>query len=1053
MGQERVLPNRGAGSLEDTTTPQNTPSSTSDDLVHEIEKAGSPVVKGEDQPSAHRRRSLTSVKVKVEDPKVLHHVVLIDKKTRVEATLDITAQHTLSWKSPITFDGVSLPQASCNLYTFPLCCALGGTDTGIKFTPNGGQLKVLNQLLIALATDEACPFFFKQDEVGAFVMHAIVVCNTDPSLEVSAEIYRRVPKLLTQTHVLHRAGFPLFTGESSFHICCVNRREDLLCELLQLALDKLTHLEVTVVLASQATGVFFGGPPMRWYGGTPLGYACSFGLRKAVQAMLVSGVVSLNDPAGACQMTGMMPIHVVAANGLKSMYDWMTKDLGEELRADVTATVRMGSQVSLGLYQLSPMQVAVRVGNHAMFKHLLRRQCSVLWVWGPVTQYSINLIGVDSAGVGSGDVMELVGRFDAAKETTTLLLDSFMQGFIYQLFRLKWTKFGARIHHARCLIDILGLLLIITMAMRMKLNPSFETQTEIRPIAIAILLLIVFCVEEELRRARLFWQNEQAKLPPPPPKPTPTPGRRNLSLKAAIHMVNVSNHDGAAALLSTVKAAQAMDAAKAQAALRATLKAAPHLDTNLVGVKGTSIDIKGKEKITTSAGLSTETMVKLTMRFVNEHGGTNFAIAATFTIASCILLLCIDFPDISEPVDDYSNYTSNFTSNLSSGLAGVGRRLKAGGGSGGGDGGEPVDSEDDAVADLDFSPYGDGAEEFPGVLWFTLSFSIFFTMVHVATRLVTPFDSLNVFMLSVSKVFKNDLKIFIILFGYFLLTFYFLLFVLYPRTNGELPMLAQMNTFHATIDMLLQLALMGAGGIFDLSPELFEPLSTTQYVDFFVFYVAYYFYVLLALILLLNLLIAMLSFTFEETREESTLQCRTDFSQFILQLELQAVALGMDAKVGEILADGNRVFNFRSVVGGEGSYGAGAVSDGAAGGSNPFDVILADPLARVERDLNDFRVHIAAKLEELLGMHGASHGASMHAPPQKEFKKELAPAPATMRAPHKTGIQTGTNGLLKSPKPERRTSAEGGKDILIAPASAPDADSFTSSMMVSSVLE
>jgi hypothetical protein len=176
-------------------------------------------------------------------------------------------------------------------------------------------------------------------------------------------------------------------------------------------------------------------------------------------------------------------------------------------------------------------------------------------------------------------------------------------------------------------------------------------------------------------------------------------------------------------------------------------------------------------------------------------------------------------------------------------------------------------------------------------------------------------------------------------------------------------MMDQMNTFHQTVEMLLQLALLGAGGTFDLSLELFEPLSTTQYVDFVIFYVAYYFYVLLALILLLNLLIAMLSFTFEETRSESTLQCRTAFSKFVLQLELQATALGWDARVGETVADGSRVFNFRSVVGGEGSYGGGAVSDGA-GGNNPFDVILTDPLARVERDLGA----VSAKLEELIAM-------------------------------------------------------------------------------------
>ena len=891
MGQERILPNRGERG-------DDTSDNVVHELIHEIEKGSSSprVVNGDEPPSRLSENHTTMLKVV--EPHKLHHVALIGNTIPVEATLDTTAQHTLSWKSSITFDGATLPKASCNLYTFPLCCALGGTNDGIKFTPTGGQLKVLKQLLIALAIDEACPFFFQQDEVGAFVMHAIVVCNTEPALELSAEIYRRVPKLLTQTHVLHRAGFPLFTGESSFHICCVNRREDLLCELLQRALDNLTRQEVAVVLGSQATGVFFGGPPMRWYGGSPLGYACSFGLRKAVQAMLVSGVVSLNDPAGACQMTGMMPIHVVAANGLTSMYDWMTKDLAEEHRADVTATARLGTQVSLGLYQLSPMQVAVRVGDHTMFKHLLRRQCSVLWVWGPVTQYSINLLGVDSAGDGSGDVMELVGRFDATKETTTLLLDSFMQGFIYELFRLKWSKFGSRIHYARVLVDIIGLLLMITMAMRMKLDPSLETQIEARPIAIVVLIIIAFGVEEELRRARLFWQNEREKMPAPENAP-------------------MEQESGSIS------------------------SAAP-------------------------AGLSTRTMVKLTIRFVHEHGGTLYVIAAAFTITSCILMLCVDFPDFHRLIEDSSNSTSNHTSNLTSGLAGVGRRLKAGGG--------PMDIVD-TVDESESDPYGDGAEEFPGVLWFSLSFSIFFTMVYVANKLVTPFDSLNVFMLSVSKVFKNDLKIFIILFGYFLLTFYFLLFVLFPRTSGKLPMMDQMNTFHQTVEMLLQLALLGAGGTFDLSLELFEPLSTTQYVDFVIFYVAYYFYVLLALILLLNLLIAMLSFTFEETRSESTLQCRTAFSKFVLQLELQATALGRDAKVGETVADGSRVFNFRSVVGGEGSYGGGAKFDGA-GGSNPFDVILTDPLARVERDLgavSSKQDRFEKRLEELIAMQ-APHG-------------------------------------------------------------------------------
>ena len=40
-------------------------------------------------------------------------------------------------------------------------------------------------------------------------------------------------------------------------------------------------------------GVFFNEMPMRFYGGTPLAYACCFDLRECVQQMLESGLVSL----------------------------------------------------------------------------------------------------------------------------------------------------------------------------------------------------------------------------------------------------------------------------------------------------------------------------------------------------------------------------------------------------------------------------------------------------------------------------------------------------------------------------------------------------------------------------------------------------------------------------------------------------------------------------------------------------------------------------------------------------------------------------------------
>ena len=53
-----------------------------------------------------------------------------------------------------------------------------------------------------------------------------------------------------------------------------------------------------------------------------------------------------------------------------------------------------------------------------------------------------------------------------------------------------------------------------------------------------------------------------------------------------------------------------------------------------------------------------------------------------------------------------------------------------------------------------------------------------------------------------------------------------------------------------------------------------DNLSAWQYVDLSIFLLLYLIFILMSIILLLNPLIAMLSFSFEGVREESTLKCR-----------------------------------------------------------------------------------------------------------------------------------------------------------------------------------
>lgn len=79
--------------------------------------------------------------------------------------------------------------------------------------------------------------------------------------------------------------------------------------------------------------------------------------------MLDTGVVNLNDRNDACVLTGFLPIHAIVANGRLDMFDWMTRELPRELRADGearTATGRLGYRMSA----LTPVQLAALLGDH-----------------------------------------------------------------------------------------------------------------------------------------------------------------------------------------------------------------------------------------------------------------------------------------------------------------------------------------------------------------------------------------------------------------------------------------------------------------------------------------------------------------------------------------------------------------------------------------------------------------------------------------------------------------------------------------------------------------
>ena len=111
-------------------------------------------------------------------------------------------------------------------------------------------------------------------------------------------------------------------------------------------------------------------------------------------------------------------------------------------------------------------------------QYILRCQSKVDWVWGPVTQLSLDLDGIDSLGETNNDVMELVAVIGADPRTQEMLLEDFMQGFLHKLFDQKRKQFGFTFHVAMRIFDGLYLIGLMTLMFGMKV-PSHSHHTAI----------------------------------------------------------------------------------------------------------------------------------------------------------------------------------------------------------------------------------------------------------------------------------------------------------------------------------------------------------------------------------------------------------------------------------------------------------------------------------------------------------------------------------------------------------------------------------------------
>jgi len=413
------------------------------------------------------------------EEKVLDADVLVDGK-RVPIKLAYGEQHT-----------VTTARGECNLYQYPTITRAGKTET----LEEGAELEDLHASVKALCTQtESSKKDPAQipDKVGAYLLHGLLIANTDDAVELVLDILKERPELLAQAH----ADGP-FVGENFVHVLAVNQREDECKRLLEIAVQqaeagKLDDTLISSLLTSVCEGVFFTSEPMRSYGGTPIAYLAAFRastvLTYVLETPALSKFVRLNDLR--CTVFGYTPLHAAIASGRKDTYDLLVEYGALETQTTYETTINQ--------MPLTAIQLAGRLGHQQMLEHILMRRWQVQWKWGPVTQYKLPLEEIDSASHSLYDLMELVIMPDALPSTREMILDDFMGGFMFKLFQQKWAAGpvdemkGRRIcylHWTFVAFDTLTLALLILMGFWIKEAPVHASRF-VLPLATLVLLLL-----------------------------------------------------------------------------------------------------------------------------------------------------------------------------------------------------------------------------------------------------------------------------------------------------------------------------------------------------------------------------------------------------------------------------------------------------------------------------------------------------------------------------------------------------------------------------------
>ena len=382
------------------------------------------------------------------------------------------------------------------------------------------------------------------------------------------------------------------------------------------------------------------------------------------------------------------------------------------------------------------MQLAAKLGDHDFVKFLLRKQCATLWIWGPVTQHSLDLAGIDSAGDGGGDLMELVSRVDAVRECTSLLLDSFLQGFLYKLFVAKWTNFGWKIHVLFQAMHLAILSVLLGISMRLK---SSVTEVQVRTRLVQAPAPPCCCLAARRPDAHHMAQ------PPAGASHVTCPPLRQTSVRACAIRSLLPRRHASSAQTSRWLAVVGLALISASTALELTVGYLFHR----------------KFRGTGDARLSQGSMLHNLLRWAHQQSVDRLLIAHLLAAAACVVVLSVDLGTDGGPRGDGAQGADEGFANASGLLSATA-------------GGALEPREDMDVIGMVFA--GD-TDELAGALWITLALAILATSSHLADELFAPFESLCVLAISVGKMLKRDLSTFLLLFGFYGTAYYFTLYV------------------------------------------------------------------------------------------------------------------------------------------------------------------------------------------------------------------------------------------------------------------------------------